>query len=151
MSTASAAEARAVLRRLLRAVDARLTRVAANTQWRDYVLAEFRRAGGASGGSGGGAGTESSDEAGRGLQLARDYTDLALLRSYNLGLDPEERNKKMVEATARRVGFAMPSEEKPPPRRRGGAAAEGAGGGQQQGQQQPGVREGAAAGGGDGS
>ncbi len=68
-----------------------------------------------------------------------------LLTGYNLGLDPDERNKRMVEATARRVGFAMPSEEKPPPRARkgggssgssgGGAAAAGQGGGSNPGQQ----------------
>jgi hypothetical protein len=31
-----------------------------------------------------------------------------LLQRYNIGVDPEERNKRMVEATARRVGFALP-------------------------------------------
>lgn len=58
-------------------------------------------------------------------------TSQELLSSYNLGLDPDERNKRMVEATARRVGFALPTEEKPPPRKRGGQQE-----GQQEGQLQ---------------
>jgi hypothetical protein len=32
----------------------------------------------------------------------------ALLTSYNIGVDPDQRNKRMVEATARRVGFELP-------------------------------------------
>lgn len=35
-------EARAVLRALLRAVDANITAVAGNTAWRQHVLSEFR-------------------------------------------------------------------------------------------------------------
>lgn len=54
------------------------------------------------------------------LALARDWAELAnniarhkdLLLSYNIGLDVDERTKRMVEATARRVGFAMPVIEK---------------------------------------
>ncbi len=50
------------------------------------------------------------------LALARDWAELAnniarhkeLLLSYNIGLDVDERTKRMVEATARRVGFALP-------------------------------------------
>ncbi|GLC35740.1 hypothetical protein PLESTB_000489400 [Pleodorina starrii] len=51
------------------------------------------------------------------LALAREWAELAnniarhkeLLLSYNIGLDVDERTKRMVEATARRVGFALPS------------------------------------------
>lgn len=32
----------------------------------------------------------------------------ALLKTYNIGLDSEERNKAMVNAVAKRVGFKMP-------------------------------------------
>jgi len=37
----------------------------------------------------------------------------ALLEEYNIGLDQEEREKRMVTATASRVGFALPTEPKP--------------------------------------
>jgi len=40
----SAAEARQVLRSLLRAVDRNITSATGNTQWRQFVLAEFRHA-----------------------------------------------------------------------------------------------------------
>ncbi|GLI68907.1 hypothetical protein VaNZ11_013458 [Volvox africanus] len=51
------------------------------------------------------------------VALAREWAELAnniarhkeLLLSYNIGLDVDERTKRMVEATARRVGFALPS------------------------------------------
>ncbi|GIL72809.1 hypothetical protein Vretimale_4491 [Volvox reticuliferus] len=54
------------------------------------------------------------------LALAREWAELAnniarhkeLLLSYNIGLDVDERTKRMVEATARRVGFALPSSRK---------------------------------------
>lgn len=77
-------------------------------------------------------------------------TKQELLASYNLGVDPDERNRRMVEATARRVGFALPHEEKPPPRRRrrdggGGDGVEGeaavsggAGGGESSGSESDG-------------
>ncbi len=50
------------------------------------------------------------------LALARDWAALAnniahhreLLTSYNIGLDVDERTKRMVEATAKRMGFALP-------------------------------------------
>lgn len=50
------------------------------------------------------------------LALARDWAALAnniahhreLLASYNIGLDVDERTKRMVEATAKRMGFALP-------------------------------------------
>lgn len=32
-----------------------------------------------------------------------------LLKTYNIGVDPEERNKAMVEAVAKRVGFSLPA------------------------------------------
>ncbi|KAG2442810.1 hypothetical protein HXX76_002889 [Chlamydomonas incerta] len=51
------------------------------------------------------------------LAAAREWAELAnniarhkeLLLSYNIGLDVDERTKRMVEATARRVGFALPA------------------------------------------
>ncbi|PNG99005.1 hypothetical protein TSOC_015225, partial [Tetrabaena socialis] len=50
------------------------------------------------------------------LAAAREWAALArniashkaLLLSYNIGLDVDARTKRMVEATARRVGFALP-------------------------------------------
>lgn len=52
-------------------------------------------------------------------QLARDLTFLVnnvahhkgLLASYNIGVNPDDRNKQMVEAVARRVGFQLPKQE----------------------------------------
>lgn len=63
---AAAAEARATLRRLLRAIDRHVTAVAGNTQWRDHALSEFRRTGGSA----------DAAAAQQGLQLARDYAGL---------------------------------------------------------------------------
>jgi hypothetical protein len=37
-----------------------------------------------------------------------EHVSQALLNEYNLGIDPEERTRRMVEATARRVGFQLP-------------------------------------------
>lgn len=177
-----AAEARAALRALLRAIDRHLTPVAGNVQWRNAALAAFRQAPAAA--SSGGA---------AGLQVARDCAALidgvahhrvrlrpppprrcmqqrafhgpmlcgaavflrpitlltvhmcalkqtqGLLSSYNLGVDPNERNKRMVEATARRVGFAMPHEDKPPRRpRKGSDSGSGGGGGGSGGKSQGG-------------
>lgn len=62
----SAADARQVLRTLLRAVDRSITPATGNRQWRQYVLTEFRRA-------------EAQDdpaERQRALQDARDYAFL---------------------------------------------------------------------------
>ncbi|GBF89102.1 hypothetical protein Rsub_01819 [Raphidocelis subcapitata] len=126
----AAAEARAALRALLRAIDRHFTSVAGNAAWRDHAVAQFRAPAPAD-----------AAAAWEGLRLAKDYARLVqgvahhrdLLLSYNLGLDSDERNKRMVEATARRVGFAMPNEPKPPPRPRKAAAGEAQ---QQQGAQQ---------------
>lgn len=62
----SAAEARAVLRSLLRAVDRNITSATGNRHWRDFVIAEFRR----------GEALGSSDERQAALQDARDYAVL---------------------------------------------------------------------------
>jgi hypothetical protein len=182
----AAAEVRAALRALLRAIDRHVTSVAGNTAWRDHAIAQFRAPAPAD-----------AAAAREGLALARDYARLVegiahhrvrspgegprgrggpcgghwlqcwgaggcskakplaeqrahvepsdprtphaqqdLLRSYNLGLDPDERNKRMVEATARRVGFALPSEPKPPPRPRKSPMGEGQQQQQEQSQQQ---------------
>ncbi len=62
----SAAEARQVLRTLLRAVDRSITPATGNRQWRQYVLAEFRR-----------TDTEADPaERQRALQDARDFAFL---------------------------------------------------------------------------
>jgi hypothetical protein len=62
----SAAEARQVLRALLRAVDRNITSATGNRQWRDFVIAEFRR------------GVQREDPAERqfALQQAKDYAYL---------------------------------------------------------------------------
>jgi hypothetical protein len=88
---------------LLRSVDAHFTSVAANAQWRDFVLEQARSA-------------AKGKDASSLVSAARDYVSLienvakhrALLREYNLGLDPDERNRQMVEKTAARVGFSIP-------------------------------------------
>lgn len=69
MTTAAAQrpllEARAVLRSLLRAVDANITAVAGNTVWRQHVLSEFRAQRGAA-----------PEEAQRLLAVAAEYGGL---------------------------------------------------------------------------
>lgn len=55
-----------MLRRLLRSIDTHLTSVAENTQWRDYVLTQFRQ----------GVAAANPVVAQRGVQLAKDYTQL---------------------------------------------------------------------------
>ncbi len=55
-----------MLRQLLRAVDAHLTRVAGNTQWRDYALQQFRA----------NAAAQDAQLVQEQLQVARDYTFL---------------------------------------------------------------------------
>lgn len=59
-------EARHVLRQLLRSIDRNLTSVAGNTQWRDYVLQQFRD----------NAHVMDSVKRQQGLQLAKDYAVL---------------------------------------------------------------------------
>ncbi|KAG2495697.1 hypothetical protein HYH03_006297 [Edaphochlamys debaryana] len=62
------------------------------------------------------------------IVMAREWAALAeniakhkeLLLSYNIGLDVDERTKKMIEATARRVGFALPDAPVKPRGPRGG-------------------------------
>ena len=64
---AAAAEARAVYRLLLRAVDRNITSATGNTAWRQQVAAEFRRGAGAA---------ADPAAAAAALQLARDYAFL---------------------------------------------------------------------------
>lgn len=178
---------RAVLRQLLRALDAHVTSVAGNRQWRDHVLTSFRA----------NAGLQDVQRQQALLLLAAEYAELIanighhqvgrrralltwlaasrqqlsraaqgagrarvracplrrrwcrhrvpgttqqhacacvilsrqcvalpmpcparachpaphqhLLATYNIGVDPDARNKRMVEATAARVGFKLPS------------------------------------------
>ena len=72
----SAAEARQVLRALLRAVDRNITSATGNTQWREFVIAEFRR----------GAAQGDSAERAAALQEARDYTFLIeSVREHKVG------------------------------------------------------------------
>jgi hypothetical protein len=108
---AAAAEARAALRAVLRAVDAHFTSVAGNRQWRDYVLEQARKLRAEAAAQQGAAKVIASA-----TETARDYASLVetvarhrrLLREYNIGLDPDERNRQMVEKTAARVGFSIP-------------------------------------------
>jgi Complex1_LYR-like len=98
--------AKQVYRALQRAIKSNVTKVSGNTTWQEYVRSRFR------------ANIHGSDEATRikELQLAKDYIFLVdniahhrdLLVKFNIGADPDERNKEMVEAVARRVGFRMP-------------------------------------------
>lgn len=50
--------------------------------------------------------------------------------TYNIGHDDDDRTKRMVEATARRMGFAMPNSTPPPTPKadQPGAAAAGSSG-----------------------
>jgi ribosomal protein L12E/L44/L45/RPP1/RPP2 len=57
-----------------------------------------------------------------------------LLLSYNLGVDPDERNKEMVAKTAARVGFQLPQLDQ---QQEQAAAAAAAAGDQPQQQGQP--------------
>jgi len=104
------AEARSALRAALRAVGAHFTPVAGNGQWRAYVLEQARKLR---------ASAPGDDRAARvaaAAETARDYAELvetvarhvALLREYNIGVDPDARNRAMVEKTAARVGLSIP-------------------------------------------
>jgi len=129
---------------VLRTVDAHFTSVAGNQQWRDYVLEQARKVQRGTAVTEAAATTEgaatataatataATPAAAAGLPLApglsslieaaRDYAALvenvaahrALLREYNIGIDPDERNRQMVEKTAARVGFSMPKARAPP-------------------------------------
>jgi hypothetical protein len=100
-------EAKHVLRTLLRAVDKNVTAVAHNKSWRDYIITKFRE----------NRQSTDTDRIARELQLCKDYakyvTNIAthkqLLKEYNIGIDVDERTKRMIEVTARRVGFALPN------------------------------------------
>ncbi|KAL6759080.1 hypothetical protein V8C86DRAFT_1375264 [Haematococcus lacustris] len=91
-------------RSLLRAVDRHFTSVAGNTQWRAFLLSQFR--------------VRTSDASHR-AKVAEDYAFLlsniahhqSLLVRYNIGVDSEDRNKAMVAAVAKRVGFKLPSQQ----------------------------------------
>ncbi|KAJ9514523.1 hypothetical protein QJQ45_016260 [Haematococcus lacustris] len=113
-------------RSLLRAVDQHFTSVAGNTQWRAFLLSQFR--------------VRTSDASHR-AKVAEDYAFLlsniahhqasrlpiqettaacwtscfacaqSLLVRYNIGVDSEDRNKAMVAAVAKRVGFKLPSQQ----------------------------------------
>jgi hypothetical protein len=99
-------EAKQVLRTLLRAIDKNITQVSNNRTWHDYVVSKFRE----------GRSLADPEAIKAQLQLAKDYAAYIsnisnhkrLLVEYNIGLDVDERTKRMVEATARRVGFALP-------------------------------------------
>ncbi|KAF6251935.1 hypothetical protein COO60DRAFT_1556006, partial [Scenedesmus sp. NREL 46B-D3] len=98
--------ARSALRLLLRAVDRNVTSVAGNQQWRQHILQQFRA----------NAGLQDAAQQQQMLLLAQEYADLInnvahhqeLLLGYNLGVDPDARNKEMVAKTAARVGFQLP-------------------------------------------
>ncbi|EFN56657.1 hypothetical protein CHLNCDRAFT_144503 [Chlorella variabilis] len=105
----SGTEARQVLRALLRAVDRNITGATGNRQWREFVIAEFRR------------GEQLADpaERERALQQARDYAFLIhsvrehkeLLLSYNIGIPVERREKDMNVRAANMVGLQFPKLE----------------------------------------
>lgn len=100
------AEARSALRSALRAVDAHFTAVAGNAQWRAYVLEQARKL------------RQNGDinAINTATETARDYAELvetvarhvALLKEYNIGVDPDARNRAMVAKTAARVGLSIP-------------------------------------------
>ncbi|KAL4854270.1 hypothetical protein ACK3TF_004963 [Chlorella vulgaris] len=97
----AAAEARQVLRALLRAVDRNITSASGNRQWRDFVLAEARRWEQLGG----------SADRQMALQQARDYAFLInseLLLSYNIGIPVEQREQDMNKRAANMVGLQMP-------------------------------------------
>lgn len=97
-------ETRHALRALLKAVDKHLTRVAGNKQWRDEIVAQSR--------------VPVANELDRQhrLSLMQDMLfwirniqeHTSLLKRYNIGKDADERNKEMVAAVAKRVGFKLP-------------------------------------------
>eukprot|EP00878_Enallax_costatus_P010557 GHUV01011024.1.p1 GENE.GHUV01011024.1~~GHUV01011024.1.p1 ORF type:complete len:201 (+),score=60.85 GHUV01011024.1:135-737(+) len=108
-----------VLRQLLRVFRKHLTHSRAGaSQYRDHALSTFRA----------NAQLEDPAKTQQLLLIVKEYADLAtnihhhqeLLQRYNIGVDPEERNKDMVRKTAARVGFELPRPgEKPPTLQRG--------------------------------
>ncbi|CAL5228201.1 g11288 [Coccomyxa viridis] len=75
--------------------------------WHDYVIEEYRRH----------AGVTEPAEVQHLLQLVQDYTNLVhdvhhereLLLSYNIGVDRDARQRRMVQSTAARVGLRLPT------------------------------------------
>ena len=94
---------KAVLRRLLKAVHKHVTCVADNTQWRDWIMCKAREPGTP-------AFLEERTQIANCLAfyISTVHEHRTLLQRYNIGIDPEERNKAMVEKVANRVGFALP-------------------------------------------
>eukprot|EP00850_Spirogloea_muscicola_P025880 SM004672S16627 [mRNA] locus=s4672:224:746:- [translate_table: standard] len=101
------AEVRQAFRALLRAVDRHITKVGANTEFREYVIAMFRVAG---------EGTSQPEQVAKRVALARDYTFLVdsvhhhreLLQSYNIAVDRRNEQAEMLRNTAHRVGLRLP-------------------------------------------
>eukprot|EP00891_Asterochloris_glomerata_P006876 jgi/Astpho2/6876/e_gw1.00106.59.1_t len=100
------AEARQVLRQILRTVDRHVTSVNGNTTWRQHILQEFRQS----------AGVEDPAQRDQLLQQAKDYAFLVhsvqeykdLLMSYNIGVDRDKERRDLMSSTAARVGFSLP-------------------------------------------
>ncbi|PRW50770.1 hypothetical protein C2E21_5640 [Chlorella sorokiniana] len=105
----SGAEAKQVLRSLLRAVDRNITSATGSKQWREFVIAQFRR----------GAAQDDSADRQAALQEARDYVFLIesvrehkdLLLSYNIGIPVDQREKDMNARAANLVGLQVPPTE----------------------------------------
>ncbi|BDA46643.1 hypothetical protein COCOBI_09-0960 [Coccomyxa sp. Obi] len=101
------ADVRQVYRFLLRTVRDRISSRKENPIWHDYIVEEFHR---------NAKGTDPL-KVQKLLQLANDYAQLVqdvhyekeLLLSYNIGIDPAERQKSMIERTANLVGLQLPN------------------------------------------
>ncbi len=104
---------------LLRVVRQHVTSVAGNQQWEQHLRAEYRRPVEALSRAVDETSSADSGAAER-RQLGEDYALLLnnvvrhtqLLASYNLGVDEGDRQKRMLAATARLVGFKLPNEER---------------------------------------
>ncbi|EIE19606.1 hypothetical protein COCSUDRAFT_54555 [Coccomyxa subellipsoidea C-169] len=100
------AEVRQVYRILLRTVRDRISSRNQNSIWHDYIVEEFHR----------NATEKNPAKVQELLRLAKDYAQLVqgvnyekeLLLSYNIGIDPEERQRSMIERTANLVGLQLP-------------------------------------------
>ncbi|KAK9918217.1 hypothetical protein WJX75_002323 [Coccomyxa subellipsoidea] len=99
-------EVKQVYRFLLRTVRDRITSRRQNPIWHDFIVGQFH-----------GNSTERDPaKVQELLQIAKDYAQLVqdvhyekeLLLSYNIGIDPDERQRSMIERTAHLVGLQLP-------------------------------------------
>jgi len=106
------AQPRAALRQLLRAIDVTLPRENGSSEWKEFVLNEFRK-------------KVDAEGAAKGFKLMQDSATLItaikhqrdLLFSYNISTPKSDSAQKaLVHSTARRVGLTVPEFYEDPPK-----------------------------------